>query len=40
MPALGGPRPKLDPRFADKIRPVEKKKEGKKGEDSPADRPS
>src|SRR5262249_22950494 len=37
MPALGGPRPKLDPRFADKIRPVEKK-DGKKGEDSPADR--
>jgi hypothetical protein len=22
MPALGGPRPKLDPRFADKLRPV------------------
>jgi hypothetical protein len=24
MPALGGPQPKLDPRFAEKLRPVEK----------------
>ena len=38
MPALGGPRPKLDPRFADKIRPVEKKKDGNKGDDSPAEK--
>jgi hypothetical protein len=30
MPALGGPRPKLDPRFADKRRPVDKK--AKRGE--------
>jgi hypothetical protein len=38
MPALGGPRPKLDPRFADKIRPVDKTKHAKKGESSPSDR--
>ena len=25
MPALGGPKPKVDPRFAKKVRPVEKK---------------
>lgn len=37
MPALGGPRPKLDPRFADKIRPVEKKKD-EKGENNPAEK--
>ena len=37
MPALGGPRPKLDPRFADKIRPIDKKNDGKKSADA-ADR--
>jgi hypothetical protein len=31
MPALGGPRPKVDPRFTDKMRPVERK--SKKTED-------
>jgi hypothetical protein len=37
MPALGGPRPKLDPRFADKIRPVEKKRD-RSGENTPGER--
>jgi hypothetical protein len=37
MPALGGPRPKLDPRFADKIRPVERKND-KSGEKTPGER--
>jgi hypothetical protein len=35
MPALGGPRPKLDPRFANKLRPVAKKKaEGESGKEA------
>ena len=41
MPALGGPKPKLDPRFADKLRPVKKKpkKNGEgKSEEELADR--
>lgn len=38
MPALGGPKPKLDPRFADKMRPVEKKKDDKNGENNPAEK--
>jgi hypothetical protein len=32
MPALGGPKPKVDPRFAKKMRPVQKKPKGDKGE--------
>lgn len=39
MPALGGPKPKLDPRFADKVRPVEKKKKAAKDKDA-ADNPA
>ncbi|MDR3635188.1 MAG: hypothetical protein P4L84_15395 [Isosphaeraceae bacterium] len=35
MPALGGPRPKLDPRFADKLRPVPPKAAAKKGDHPP-----
>ena len=36
LPALGGPRPKIDPRFADKIRPVPKKDAGKRAHDADA----
>ncbi len=35
MPALGGPQPKLDPRFADKLRPVPPKAAAKHGDHPP-----
>ena len=41
LPALGGPQPKLDPRFAKKMRKVDRKPQAKKkgdGEDPEADR--
>jgi hypothetical protein len=38
MPALGGPRPKLDPRFADKRRPVQQRAKGDAERRRPQDR--
>lgn len=35
QPALGGPKPKLDPRFADKVRPEPEKSATKDGNDPP-----
>jgi hypothetical protein len=37
MPALGGPKPKVDPRYARKMRPVEKKPKRDKGDKDDAD---
>lgn len=37
MPALGGPKPKLDPRFADKLRPVPPKAAAKGDQDKNKD---
>jgi hypothetical protein len=38
LPALGGPRPKEDPRFAGKKRPVERKAKAGKNDNDPASR--